>query len=141
LKKRIEGQIVTEWLKKDSNDIAPVGKYSGRFNPALHSPEEINEYLYKKKKFFKASEIQERKFREEIKTINIKIKEICGDGNCLYRAVSDQVYGTEDFFQVVKSKCLDYIELEKKFFSQFIEGGIDEFDEYIALKKTDGKTI
>lgn len=139
LKKRIEGQVITEWLNKDSNEIAPVGTYSGRFNPSLHSSEEINEYLYKKKKFFKASQIQERKFREEIKTINMKIKDICGDGNCLYRAVCDQVYGTEDYFQEVKSKCLEYIELEKNFFSQYIEGGLDEFDNYIALKKTDGK--
>lgn len=141
LKKRIEGQVITEWLNKDSNEIAPVGIYSGRFNPSLHSSEEINEYLYKKKKFFKASQIQERKFREEIKTINMKIKDICGDGNCLYRAVCDQVYGTEDYFQEVKSKCLEYIEIEKNFFSQYIEGGLDEFDNYIALKKTDGKKL
>jgi hypothetical protein len=73
-----------------------------------------------------------------MKTINMKIKEIKGDGNCLYRAIADQIYGIDSCFELVKSKCMDYLELEKDFFSQFIDGGKEKFDEYILMKRMDG---
>ncbi len=133
--------MTEEWITKDSKNIAPIGKYSGKFNPNLHTPEEINAHLYKKKKFFKTNEQQEKKFREELRSINLKIREIKGDGNCLYRAVADQLYGNENYYDILKSKCLDYLELEKEFFSQFIEGGIDKFEEYIMMKRMDGNNI
>ena len=38
----------------------------------------------------------------------------------------------------MKSKCLDYLELEKEFFAQFIEGGLEKFEDYIEMKKIDG---
>lgn len=73
-----------------------------------------------------------------MKSINYKIREIEGDGNCLYRAIADQVYGTENYFDIVKSRCIDYIEIEKDFFCQFIEGGKDKFEDYIAMKRMNG---
>ena len=104
----------------------------------MHTPEEINNYLNRKKKFFISNINAENKFREEIKTIEFKIKDIKSDGNCLYRAFSDQVYGNENLFGIVKAKCLDYLELEKEFFGQFIEGGLEKFEDYIKMKKIDG---
>jgi len=61
-----------------------------------------------------------------------------GDGNCLYRAFADQIYGDEENFRIVKNKCLDYIIIEREFFSQFIEGGIEKFDDYIKMKRING---
>jgi len=71
-------------------------------------------------------------------TKNLKIKEIAGDGNCLYRAFADQLYGNESNYEIVKNACFDYIEIEKPFFSQFIEGGLENFDYYVAMKRRDG---
>ena len=31
------------------------------------------------------------------------------DGNCLFRAVADQVYGDQEMHAVVRSHCMDYI--------------------------------
>jgi len=61
-----------------------------------------------------------------------------GDGNCLYRSFADQLYGEENVYEVIKKTCFDYIEIEKDFFSQYIEGGLDNFDYYIAMKRRDG---
>ena len=66
------------------------------------------------------------------------MREIHGDGNCLYRAISDQVYGTENYYKIVKSKCIHYLKIEKDFFSQFVMGGLEKFDEYLAMKAFNG---
>jgi OTU domain-containing protein 5 len=135
-----ENEVHGEWVPMNgvNKNIAPIGKYSGNFNPHLHSCEEINHILYRKKKQIKANHQQEQKFRNEIRSINLNVKEIVGDGNCLYRAVCDQVYGAEDHYEIIKSKCFDYLDLERDFFSKFIEGGIDKFDDYLQMKRVNG---
>ena len=61
-----------------------------------------------------------------------------GDGNCMFRAVSDQVYGNEEYHDIIREKCMDYLLIEREFFSQFIEGGDKEFDNYITMKRKSG---
>lgn len=47
----------------------------------------------------------------------MRIKEMEGDGNCLFRAVSDQVYnGNQEHHEMIRQACMDYIEAEKEFF-------------------------
>ena len=41
------------------------------------------------------------------------------DGNCLFRAVSDQVYCNSNLHAHVRKLCADYMEEEEKFFSEF----------------------
>ena len=133
---KLADKIIEENVNQ--NQIAPVGKYSSKFNPNLHSSDEINNILYKNRKFIKANENQEKTFKHELMKINLKIKEIEGDGNCLYRALADQIYGEDSNYEILKAKCMDYLELEKEFFSQFIEGGKEKFDEYINMKRMKG---
>lgn len=39
-----------------------------------------------------------------------KIKEMEGDGNCLFRAVSDQIYnGDQSHYDMIRQYCMDYI--------------------------------
>ena len=61
-----------------------------------------------------------------------------GDGNCMFRAVSDQVYGNEEYHNIIREKCMDYLLIEREFFSQFVEGGNEEFDNYINMKRKSG---
>ena len=62
----------------------------------------------------------------------MQITDIEGDGNCMFRAVSDQVYnGNQIHFNLIRQFCMDYIENEKEFFSQFIIGGELNFEEYV----------
>lgn len=37
------------------------------------------------------------------------IKKMGEDGACLFRAVSDQVYGDQEMHTVVRKHCMDYI--------------------------------
>jgi len=54
------------------------------------------------------------------------------DGNCLFHAVADQIYGDHEYHDVVRNLCLDYMEKERNHFSQFIT---EDFNSYIARKR------
>lgn len=69
----------------------------------------------------------------------LRIVEMEGDGNCMFRAISDQIYnGDQSYHDMIRQCCMDYIASEKEFFEQFIVGGDDHFDQYIARKRLDG---
>ena len=62
--------------------------------------------------------------------------EMDGDGNCLFRAISLQVYGDATMHLEVRRQCLDFMEREEDHFRSFVAD--EEFDEYIARKRLDG---
>jgi len=47
----------------------------------------------------------------------LKIIEVEGDGNCMFRAISDQIYGDQSHFDLLRQTCMSYIESEKEFFA------------------------
>jgi hypothetical protein len=88
-------------------------------------------------------QIHAAKKREDLFETNLyaskswHIKQIAGDGNCLFRAVSHQVYGTEDHHKYIRKRCMDYIENEQDYFKDYITGNLT-FEQYIAHKRKDG---
>jgi OTU domain-containing protein 5 len=100
--------------------------------------EEINQKLFKNRKFITLNEDQEAKIKNNIEKLHFFIKKMKGDGNCMFRAVSDQIYGNEDYHDIIREKCMDYLLIEREFFSQFVEGGNKEFDNYINMKRKSG---
>jgi len=65
----------------------------------------------------------------------LRVISVPGDGNCLFRAISHQVYGEDIFHNVVRAKCMDYMEADAGFFSQFVVGGLETFPQYLAAKR------
>ena len=141
--------ICETWINLDTNYISPLGfhtKYNNIINSKSPlslslSTSNINNLLGIKRKNknndnnITLNEEQELKFRELMKKNNLEIKAIEGDGNCLFRAVSDQVYGKEEYHDIIRQKCMDYLEIQKRFFKLFIDG---DFNEYIKEKRKDG---
>ena len=68
---------------------------------------------------------------------HLTVVPVSGDGNCLFRAVAHQVYGDERYHMLVREKCMDYMEVEADFFSQFVVGGRDMFPLYLQAKRGD----
>ena len=52
---------------------------------------------------------RERRFEKKMRKKGFIIKKMGEDGACLFRAVSDQVYGDQDMHSVVRKHCMDYI--------------------------------
>ncbi|GLT48693.1 hypothetical protein SLA2020_223010 [Shorea laevis] len=64
----------------------------------------------------------------------LEVKRMLADGNCLFRAVADQVYGDSEAYDLTRQMCLDYMEQERDHFSQFITEG---FTSYCKRKRRD----
>jgi len=59
-----------------------------------------------------------------------------GDGNCLFRAVSLQVYGDADQHLDIRQQCCDFMARDPDHFGQFVVG--ETFVKYIARKRQEG---
>lgn len=58
------------------------------------------------------------------------------DGNCLFRAFSDQVYGTPEHYALVRDWCTKYISVERDYFEQFVA---EPFGEFLARIQREGE--
>lgn len=137
-------RIVKEWIDFDSDRIAEPGSLTYNDNKldgrSIDSNEgiNVNHILINEAQNESAdltlllNKAQEYAFELIMNKKNFRIKKIIGDGNCLFRAISDQVYGTEDNHQIIREKCVEFIILKKNFFKDFIDG---DFDEYVEEKK------
>ena len=52
------------------------------------------------------------------------IKDVAGDGNCLFRAVSDQIEGTPEKYDSIRQRCVTFIEQNPDDFAPFIEDDV-----------------
>ncbi|CAI0544154.1 unnamed protein product [Linum tenue] len=78
---------------------------------------------------------RERQFEIDIRrSKGLEVKRMLEDGNCLFRAVADQVYGDSEAYDLVRQMCIDYMERERDHFSQFITEG---FSSYCKRKRRD----
>ncbi|KAK6235225.1 hypothetical protein SCA6_010562 [Theobroma cacao] len=78
---------------------------------------------------------RERQFEIDIRrTKGLEVKRMLEDGNCLFRAVADQVYGDSEAYDLIRQMCIDYMEQERDHFSQFITEG---FTSYCKRKRRD----
>ncbi|KAL3530365.1 hypothetical protein ACH5RR_009687 [Cinchona calisaya] len=78
---------------------------------------------------------RERQFEMELRRAKgLEVKKMLEDGNCLFRAVADQVYGDSEAYHLVRQMCIDYMERERDHFSQFLTEG---FTSYCKRKRRD----
>lgn len=143
-----------EYVKLNAGKVAPVGTYTGAFGFVVCSEFcqiineeklELGERQEKEQlqneedkqvpKFYQNIKAHELEFERKLGAKGLKIKVVAGDGNCLFRSLSDQVYGSEDFHALVRESCMNYISLEKEFFSQYIIGGLEAFEDYVTHKR------
>ena len=68
----------------------------------------------------------------------MRVHRVEGDGNCLFRSVSHQVYGDDKHHGLARRSVADYMSLERPFFQSFVEGDGEAFDRYISEKRRDG---
>ncbi|KAL1204100.1 OVARIAN TUMOR DOMAIN-containing deubiquitinating enzyme 6 [Cardamine amara subsp. amara] len=78
---------------------------------------------------------REHQFEAEIRqSKGYEIRRMLEDGNCLFRAVADQVYGDSETYDMARQMCMDYMEQERDHFSQFIT---ESFTSYLKRKRRD----
>jgi hypothetical protein len=138
-----------EWISWDSYRLAPLHRFTNQEATAHLISNTGNLTGLGRQKCvaaprptmnFKASVQNEERFRELLRRkLNAEIVDMDNDGNCLFRSVSHQIYGDPSFHDVVRAKCLDYMESEASFFSKFVIGDQMDFQTYIAKLRRDGE--
>ncbi|CAM6127572.1 unnamed protein product [Calypogeia fissa] len=84
---------------------------------------------------YENSEEREHQFEVEIRCRkNLEVRRMAEDGNCLFRAVADQVYGDAEMYDETRQMCIDYMEKERDHFSQFVT---ESFTAYCKRKRRD----
>lgn len=78
----------------------------------------------------------------QLHKIGLGIKDIQGDGNCLFRALADQLYGDQNSdkqHKRLRQETIEYMQLNKKFFEPFFvsDEGMD-FETHLELLAEDG---
>ena len=81
--------------------------------------------------------IDMNKFREQLHPLCLKVKEMEGDGNCLFRAVADQLEGDESMHAIYRQKTVEYILENKEMYTFFIEDD-ETIEEYCQDMAKDG---
>lgn len=119
-------------IDKNTEKIAEIGTHSSAFGVGKKSASKKpknNDLLLK-----------EKEFPSLLAQKGLQIKPVIGDGNCLFRAISDQLYDDEKYHSNIRKYCLDYIELEENFFRNYVvQGAIaSRFKDYISKKRKDG---
>jgi OTU domain-containing protein 5 len=58
------------------------------------------------------------------------VRKMAEDGNCLFSAISDQLYGTPNFHIEIRKTCCEYLKIEAQYYKNFTTCP-DDFDQYI----------
>jgi metal-dependent amidase/aminoacylase/carboxypeptidase family protein len=77
----------------------------------------------------------EQSFHEALLGRRLRVKDVIGDGNCMFRSIADQIYSDEEMHAVTREMCMDYMEQNREHFEEFIAG--EDFSDYLQRKRQD----
>ena len=84
----------------------------------------------------KKSKGEEEKLAERLRALGLRIRDVGGEGNCLFLSISDQYFGSSDKHQLVREIIAQYIASHAAHYSQFIVGM--SVEEYVRQVSMDG---
>ena len=136
-KKKEEERKQKEKVKEQENKNKNKNNYSNNNYNNYNDNNKNNKKKRKKNKNI----IYE--FKKELKTLGYYIREVEGDGNCLFRSVCEQLEGNENDYQKYRDICIDYMKSNKEEFQPFIEDDqtIDEYIEEMSKDKEWGGNL
>ena len=65
------------------------------------------------------------------------MRDVDGDGNCLFRSISDQLHGEESFHKEYRKLAVENIKKNQDFYSMFLEDG-QSLEKHIKNMSEDG---
>lgn len=111
-------------LSRESTDAAAGGSFCKQTSTSPEDNEDGDD----------ASFLPDSAFQKALQKRGLKIVEMAGDGNCLFRAVALQVYGDNDMHFDVRARVCDFMEGDKQLAS-FLD---EPLQDYVARKRKDG---
>ena len=72
---------------------------------------------------------------------SFKFKDVIGDGNCGYRAIANQLFGNENYHNIIRADVYDYLKLNSERFKELnfeVNGELIDSEKYIKKIKKSG---
>ncbi|KAL7692700.1 putative OTU domain-containing protein 5/Otubain-like deubiquitinase 1 [Plasmopara halstedii] len=131
-----------EWIQFTPERVAPAGEHlrlRGRGSLLEQRKMELNASNSPHRRVIQAQNPRFTHYRDSLHAaLGLRIFDIAGDGNCLFRSVSHQVYGNDSHHALVRAACMDYMESEKEYFEPYVVGDMAAFMRYLRYKRRDG---
>ncbi|CAJ0572568.1 unnamed protein product, partial [Mesorhabditis spiculigera] len=120
-------------LPSSHSGLQSVGAAPFRSPPSQHNSSHNSDDEGSQHRRLPADPELERNFAEALRTQRgLHIREMAGDGNCLFRAVAYHIYADEEMHGEVRRMCLNYMEQNRDHFSQFVT---EDFAGYLVRKR------
>lgn len=79
------------------------------------------------------------RFEAQLKLLNLRIADMTGDGNCLFRSVCDQMEGSPENHAKIRRECVGFLRKFSDHFAPFLDTEDQSFDEYCKEMAQDGE--
>ncbi|GMF40158.1 unnamed protein product [Phytophthora fragariaefolia] len=135
-------QKFDQWIPFTPATVAPAGEHlqlRGRGSALEQRKMAVDAPNVTHRRVIQAQNPRFTHYRDSLQaTLGLGIFDIEGDGNCLFRSVSHQVYGDDSHHALVRAACMDYMESEKEYFEPYVVGDMAAFMRYLNYKRRDG---
>ncbi|KAE9346955.1 hypothetical protein PR003_g7171 [Phytophthora rubi] len=135
-------QKFDQWIPFTPATVAPAGEHlqlRGRGSALEQRKLTVDAPNMPHRRVIQAQNPRFTHYRDSLQaTLGLRIHNIEGDGNCLFRSVSHQVYGDDSHHALVRAACMDYMESEKEYFEPYVVGDMVAFMQYLRYKRRDG---
>ncbi|PHT36681.1 hypothetical protein CQW23_24381 [Capsicum baccatum] len=70
---------------------------------------------------------EHRRLMERLKVYDVIERKVSGDGNCQFRALSDQIYGSSELHELVREQVVKQLESHKELYEGYVPMDYDEY--------------
>lgn len=138
-KSRIDGLRKSKWRKAQVVAVKPYfiriafSGWSETWDTWIHVLEEEERIaelgMYTERAQLEES-TRETNFRKAMLAKGLQVVDVSPDGNCLFRSMSQLLFGDQTHHKSIRAQCCDYLESQAKRFEFITEPG--EFPNYVA---------
>jgi hypothetical protein len=128
-------QLVT--MAKKSRGKAGRAGGGGGSNPNKRAERQTRKALRSQRRGKNYSDSDLKSFNHALADSGLVLREMQGDGNCFFRAISDQLEGTQHNHATYRDQVCNHMEEMRDFYLPFIEDEDESFDEYLSRMRSD----
>lgn len=121
----------------NSNRTPKQRRYGGAATVAVASPSAVYVNIPVASEIIKSEQL----FSDRLQRRGLHIVQIEGDGNCLFRAVSHQLFLSENRHEELRAKCVKHMVKHRKRFEMFCDQNFDEHVEEMKKLGTWGDDL
>ena len=126
----------TRGLRRDVKDVLgrrsrDRGEGLSTLTPRVNDNSTLNRVLRESARQSPERQLLRRRLEER----GLRENEVDGDGNCQFRAIADQLYGSPDRYAEVRANIVEHLRSNSSRYSAFVP---DSYDAYIEIMGRDG---